>query len=151
MVISRTTDSPPTSPIGGLSHVRSTYRSPVGELSVGAGPMVDMERIDTNPRSGTNAVEVRGLVKHYGATKALDGVDLDVREGTVLGVLGPNGAGKTTLVRRLSTLITPDAGHAVVAGYDVVRQPRQLAPPDRPDRAVRLGRREALSAGRTST
>lgn len=79
-----------------------------------------MTRIDKN------AVEVRGLVKHYGETKALDGVDLDVREGTVLGVLGPNGAGKTTLVRCLSTLITPDAGHAVVAGYDVVKQPRQL-------------------------
>ncbi|GHD98091.1 daunorubicin resistance protein DrrA family ABC transporter ATP-binding protein [Streptomyces alanosinicus] len=69
---------------------------------------------------------VRGLVKHYGETKALDGVDLDVREGTVMGVLGPNGAGKTTLVRILSTLITPDAGQATVAGYDVVRQPRQL-------------------------
>ncbi|MEU0716478.1 ATP-binding cassette domain-containing protein [Streptomyces lavendulocolor] len=77
-------------------------------------------------RSDTNAVEVRGLVKHYGDTKALDGVDLDVREGTVLGVLGPNGAGKTTLVRCLSTLILPDAGTATVAGYDVVRQPRQL-------------------------
>ncbi|MFI2348828.1 ATP-binding cassette domain-containing protein [Streptomyces sp. NPDC019443] len=79
-----------------------------------------MTRIDNN------AVEVRGLVKHYGETKALDGVDLDVREGTVVGVLGPNGAGKTTLVRCLSTLVVPDAGHAVVAGYDVVRQPRQL-------------------------
>ncbi|QIP86802.1 ATP-binding cassette domain-containing protein [Streptomyces sp. Tu 2975] len=79
-----------------------------------------MTRIDKN------AVEVRGLVKHFGETKALDGVDLDVREGTVLGVLGPNGAGKTTLVRCLSTLIVPDAGHATVAGYDVVRQPRQL-------------------------
>ncbi|MFB6877545.1 ATP-binding cassette domain-containing protein [Streptomyces sp. NPDC056323] len=88
--------------------------------------MVDMTRIDKNPRSGSNAVEVRGLVKHYGSTKALDGVDLDVREGTVLGVLGPNGAGKTTLVRCLSTLIVPDAGHATVAGYDVVKQPRQL-------------------------
>ncbi|ORT60385.1 ATP-binding cassette domain-containing protein [Streptomyces sp. CB03238] len=77
-------------------------------------------------RSDTNAVEVRGLVKHYGATKALDGVDLSVREGTVLGVLGPNGAGKTTLVRCLSTLIVPDAGTATVAGYDVVREPRQL-------------------------
>ncbi|GAA1311594.1 ATP-binding cassette domain-containing protein [Streptomyces sanglieri] len=85
-----------------------------------------MTRIDKNPRSGSNAVEVRGLVKHYGSTKALDGVDLDVREGTVLGVLGPNGAGKTTLVRCLSTLILPDAGHATVAGYDVVKQPRQL-------------------------
>nr|WP_190344664.1 ATP-binding cassette domain-containing protein [Streptomyces venezuelae] len=86
-----------------------------------------MTRIDKNPQSGvTNAVEVRGLVKHYGETKALDGVDLDVREGTVLGVLGPNGAGKTTLVRCLSTLVVPDAGRATVAGYDVVRQPRQL-------------------------
>lgn len=72
------------------------------------------------------AVEVRGLVKHYGETRALDGVDLDVRQGTVLGVLGPNGAGKTTLVRILSTLIAPDAGSARVAGYDVVAQPRQL-------------------------
>ncbi|MFD5424586.1 ATP-binding cassette domain-containing protein [Streptomyces sp. NPDC127084] len=77
-------------------------------------------------RSDKNAVEVRGLVKHYGETKALDGVDLDVREGTVLGVLGPNGAGKTTLVRCLSTLIVPDAGRATVAGLDVVRQPRRV-------------------------
>ena len=77
-------------------------------------------------RSHTNAVEVRGLVKHFGDTKALDGVDLDVREGTVLGVLGPNGAGKTTLVRCLSTLLVPDAGTATVAGYDVVKHPRQL-------------------------
>lgn len=69
---------------------------------------------------------VRGLVKHYGETKALDGVDLEVREGTVMGVLGPNGAGKTTLVRILSTLLAPDSGHATVVGYDVVRQPRQL-------------------------
>lgn len=86
-----------------------------------------MTRIDKNPSDAAPdaAVTVRGLVKHYGETKALDGVDLDVREGTVLGVLGPNGAGKTTLVRCLSTLITPDAGRATVAGYDVVRQPRQ--------------------------
>lgn len=66
------------------------------------------------------------MVKHYGETKALDGVDLDVREGTVMGVLGPNGAGKTTLVRILSTLLQPTAGQATVAGYDVLRQPRQL-------------------------
>ncbi|MDO0932629.1 ATP-binding cassette domain-containing protein [Streptomyces sp. DG2A-72] len=82
-----------------------------------------MTRIDKN---ATVAVSVRGLVKHYGETKALDGVDLEVREGTVMGVLGPNGAGKTTLVRILSTLITPDTGQATVAGYDVVRQPRML-------------------------
>ncbi|WP_340380407.1 ATP-binding cassette domain-containing protein [Streptomyces sp. SS7] len=85
-----------------------------------------MTRIDTNPGGAGSAVTVRGLVKHYGETKALDGVDLDVREGTVMGVLGPNGAGKTTLVRILCTLLAADAGQATVAGYDVVRQPRQL-------------------------
>jgi oleandomycin transport system ATP-binding protein len=87
--------------------------------------VVDMTtRLTDN--GGTAAVEVRGLVKHYGPTKALDGVDLEVRQGTVLGVLGPNGAGKTTLVRVLSTLVRPDAGTARVAGYDVLKQPRQL-------------------------
>lgn len=87
--------------------------------------VVDMTtRLTEN--GGTAAVEVRGLVKHYGPTKALDGVDLEVRQGTVLGVLGPNGAGKTTLVRVLSTLVRPDAGSAHVAGYDVLKQPRQL-------------------------
>ncbi|MGW0824664.1 ATP-binding cassette domain-containing protein [Streptomyces sp. NPDC002845] len=85
-----------------------------------------MTRIDKNPDGARSAVSVRGLVKHYGETRALDGVDLEVREGTVMGVLGPNGAGKTTLVRCLSTLIRPDAGDATVAGYDVLRQPRQL-------------------------
>ncbi|MTE18778.1 ATP-binding cassette domain-containing protein [Streptomyces sp. TRM43335] len=72
------------------------------------------------------AVRVRGLVKGFGDTRAVDGVDLDVAEGTVLGVLGPNGAGKTTLVRCLATLLTPDAGTASVAGYDVVRRPHAL-------------------------
>ncbi|MBK3627928.1 MULTISPECIES: ATP-binding cassette domain-containing protein [Streptomyces] len=85
-----------------------------------------MTRIDKNPSGARSAVTVRGLVKHYGETKALDGVDLDVRAGTVMGVLGPNGAGKTTLVRILSTLLAADSGHATVAGYDVARQPRQL-------------------------
>ncbi|MFJ4683166.1 ATP-binding cassette domain-containing protein [Streptomyces sp. NPDC088789] len=85
-----------------------------------------MTRIDKNPTGGDIAVTVRGLVKHYGETKALDGVDVDVREGTVMGVLGPNGAGKTTLVRILSTLLAPDGGRATVAGYDVIRQPRML-------------------------
>ncbi|NLU71767.1 ATP-binding cassette domain-containing protein [Streptomyces sp. HNM0575] len=81
---------------------------------------------DNATRRGTHAVEVRGLVKHFGETRAVDGIDLDVHEGTVMGVLGPNGAGKTTLVRILSTLLLPDAGRATVAGYDVVRQPRRL-------------------------
>jgi oleandomycin transport system ATP-binding protein len=67
------------------------------------------------------AIAAEGLVKRYGSTTALDGVDLSVPTGTVLGVLGPNGAGKTTAVRILGTLLRPDAGHATVGGYDVVR------------------------------
>ncbi|MEU5362704.1 ATP-binding cassette domain-containing protein [Streptomyces sp. NPDC005925] len=87
----------------------------------------DISTIDDIDVGNTGtAVAVRGLVKRYGSTTALDGVDLDVREGTVMGVLGPNGAGKTTLVRILSTLLAPDGGRATVAGYDVLRQPRQL-------------------------
>jgi oleandomycin transport system ATP-binding protein len=74
----------------------------------------------------TNAIVAEGLVKRFGETTALDGVDLAVREGTVLGLLGPNGAGKTTAVRVLATLIRPDAGHATVGGYDVVRQAHQV-------------------------
>src|SRR5215203_2624343 len=58
--------------------------------------------------------------------RALDGIDLDVAEGTVLGLLGPNGAGKTTTVRILATLMKPDAGHATVAGFDVVKQADEL-------------------------
>ena len=67
------------------------------------------------------AIHATGLVKTFGETRALDGVDLDVPEGSVLGLLGPNGAGKTTTVRLLATLLRPDAGTAVVAGHDVVR------------------------------
>ncbi|GAA2867433.1 daunorubicin resistance protein DrrA family ABC transporter ATP-binding protein [Actinoplanes cyaneus] len=74
----------------------------------------------------TNAVHVEGLVKRYGDTTALAGVDLTVRPGTVLGLLGPNGAGKTTAVRILATLIQPDAGHATVGGFDVVRQAHEV-------------------------
>jgi oleandomycin transport system ATP-binding protein len=72
------------------------------------------------------AIRAEGLVKHFGETKALDGIDLEVRSGTVLGLLGPNGAGKTTAVRVLSTLLRPDAGHATVGGYDVVREAHQV-------------------------
>ncbi|WP_410655833.1 ATP-binding cassette domain-containing protein [Amycolatopsis sp. lyj-112] len=71
----------------------------------------------------THAIRAEGLVKHYGETKALDGVDLEVPAGKVVGVLGPNGAGKTTAVRILATLIRPDSGHASVFGYDVVKNP----------------------------
>src|SRR4051812_20024285 len=77
-----------------------------------------------------DAVVAEGLVKIYRSRKsevrALDGLDLSVGEGTVLGLLGPNGAGKTTTVRILATLLKPDAGRATVAGLDVVRQAQQL-------------------------
>ena len=68
----------------------------------------------------STAIEARGLVKLYGETRALDGLDLSVEAGTILGVLGPNGAGKTTAVRVLCTLTQPNAGWARVAGFDVV-------------------------------
>ena len=73
-----------------------------------------------------HAIWAEGLVKRFGETTALDGVDLGVRAGTVLGLLGPNGAGKTTVVRVLSTLLQPDAGHATVGGYDVVRDAHRV-------------------------
>jgi ABC-2 type transport system ATP-binding protein len=66
------------------------------------------------------AVEAVGLVKSFGETRAVDGVDLAVRTGSVYGVLGPNGAGKTTTIRMLATLLRPDAGAARVLGRDVV-------------------------------
>lgn len=72
------------------------------------------------------AIYAEGLVKTFGDVKALDGVDLDVPEGTVLGLLGPNGAGKTTAVRCLTTLLRPDSGKLLVAGLDVLKQPNEV-------------------------
>jgi ABC-2 type transport system ATP-binding protein len=66
------------------------------------------------------AIEASGLVKSFGDTRAVDGVDLSVRSGSVYGVLGPNGAGKTTTIRMLATLLKPDAGSARVLGHDIV-------------------------------
>ncbi len=74
----------------------------------------------------TYAIEAHGLVKRFGKTTALAGVDLTARTGSVLGLLGPNGAGKTTAVRILATLLRPDAGSATVSGYDVVRDAHQV-------------------------
>jgi ABC-2 type transport system ATP-binding protein len=68
------------------------------------------------------AIEATGLVKSFGGTRAVDGVDLAVRSGSVYGVLGPNGAGKTTTIRMLATLLRPDAGSARVFGHDIVRE-----------------------------
>ncbi|MEU7007942.1 ATP-binding cassette domain-containing protein [Streptomyces sp. NPDC046332] len=72
------------------------------------------------------AIYAEGLVKTFGDVRALDGVDLDVPEGTVLGLLGPNGAGKTTAVRVLTTLLQPDSGRALVAGIDVLKHPNEV-------------------------
>ncbi|HEU5159300.1 MAG TPA: ATP-binding cassette domain-containing protein [Streptosporangiaceae bacterium] len=74
----------------------------------------------------TYAIQAEGLVKRFGETEALAGVDLEARQGTVLGVLGPNGAGKTTAVRILATLLRPDEGTAQVAGHDVVRDAHRV-------------------------
>lgn len=73
-----------------------------------------------------NAIEAEGLRKTFGKIRALDGIDMVAREGTVFSLLGPNGAGKTTAIRVLSTLLRPDSGRASVGGYDVVRQPREV-------------------------
>ncbi|MDR3202211.1 MAG: ATP-binding cassette domain-containing protein [Bifidobacteriaceae bacterium] len=78
------------------------------------------------PPGAPLAVEARGLVKAYGSTRAVDGIDLEVPAGSVFGFLGPNGAGKTTTIRMLATLIRPDAGRATVFGRDVVRQAQQV-------------------------
>jgi oleandomycin transport system ATP-binding protein len=69
----------------------------------------------------SQVIRAEGLRKRFGDTQALDGVDLGVEQGTVLGVLGPNGAGKTTAVRVLATLLRPDEGRAEICGFDVVR------------------------------
>ncbi len=74
----------------------------------------------------TDMIRTSGLVKRYGKVTALDGLDLVVPKGTVLGLLGPNGAGKTTAVRILATLLIPDAGSAEVAGIDVITRPDEV-------------------------
>jgi ABC-2 type transport system ATP-binding protein len=75
---------------------------------------------------GSPAVRAERLVKTFGSTRALDGVDLEIPAGKVLGLLGPNGAGKTTTVRILTTLLRPDSGRAWVAGHDVLADPESV-------------------------
>ena len=103
----------------------------------------------------TLAIEAVGLVKSFGDTRAVDGVDLAVRRGSVYGVLGPNGAGKTTTIRMLATLLHPDAGTARVLGHDIVargrRGPRRAsASPASSPRSTRTspGRENLILLGR---
>jgi ABC-2 type transport system ATP-binding protein len=72
------------------------------------------------------AIETTGLVKTFGKTRAVDGVDLGIRSGSVYGLLGPNGAGKTTIIRVLTTLLKPTSGRALVLGHDVSAQPAEV-------------------------
>ena len=101
----------------------------------------------------TTMIEADGLQKRYGETQALRGVDLTVPAGTVCGLLGPNGAGKTTAVRVLTTLTRPDAGHARVAGFDVltdamrVRRRIGLASQDATVDALLSGRQNLVMVG----
>lgn len=84
-------------------------------------PLARGERLDVN-----HSIWAEGLVKRFGETTALNGVDLAVRSGSVFGLLGPNGAGKTTAVHILATLLKPDGGYGKVGGYDVVSQAHQV-------------------------
>ncbi|GGG53647.1 ATP-binding cassette domain-containing protein [Paenibacillus radicis (ex Gao et al. 2016)] len=81
---------------------------------------IQTKRID--PNNGDWAVEAHGLVKVFGDNRAVDGVDLNVKAGSIYGVLGPNGAGKTTTIRMLATLLRPDAGKAKIFGHDVEKE-----------------------------
>lgn len=74
----------------------------------------------------SDMIRATGLVKHYGKVLALDGLDLSVPQGSILGLLGPNGAGKTTAIRILTTLLLADSGSAEVAGFDVVDEPGKV-------------------------
>ena len=117
-----TADNEQVSSTDASAHVAAQLRrgaNSTGRAEPGTGPVTGV-----NGRgSSVPAVRVGDVVKHFGATVALDGAGLEVPAGMVFGLLGPNGAGKTTLVRVLATLLAPDAGRAEVFGHDVVREP----------------------------
>lgn len=84
--------------------------------------MENVQKTKTVSIHGDWAVEAHGLVKTFGNNRAVDGVDLNVKAGTIYGVLGPNGAGKTTTISMLATLLKPDAGSARIFGHDVMKE-----------------------------
>ena len=102
-----------------MKAVRASCEGPARGLRAAPCNLPSMHSLTSRPL----AVEARGLHKAFGATQALDGVDLTVPTGTVLGVLGPNGAGKTTAVRILATVLSPDGGEARIGGHDVFADP----------------------------
>ena len=99
----------------------------------------------------SSAIAVSGLRKAYGDKVVLDGIDLDVRAGTVFSLLGPNGAGKTTTVNVLTTLMKADGGTVRVAGHDVATETKAGARGHRGHRSVRRGGRSADWGRRTSS
>src|SRR6201989_3632065 len=90
------------------------------------GHMNDLTDLTPASGSGALAVSTTGLVKAFGDTRAVDGIDLEVHRGQIFGVLGPNGAGKTTMLRMLATLLPIDAAQAHVFGVDVRREPHRI-------------------------
>src|SRR5690606_9107847 len=94
-----------------ISRASTVTRGPLGDT-----PFIPMK----------HAIETSQISKSFGATRALAGIDLAIRQGSVYGLLGPNGAGKTTTVRILATLLRPDGGSAKVLGHDVVRDARAV-------------------------
>src|SRR4051812_45718796 len=88
-----------------------------------SGPAARTERRRT---ADMPAITARGLVRSFDGVPAVDGLDLEIRQGEIYGFLGPNGAGKSTTVRVLCTLLAPTSGEAVVAGYDVATHPGQV-------------------------
>ena len=83
-------------------------------------------RVATSDAAADAAVRTEGLVRRFGSTVAVDGLDLCVRRGEIYGFLGPNGAGKSTVVRILCTLLKPSAGSVSVAGFDVLESPKSV-------------------------
>src|ERR1700704_1936045 len=81
--------------------------------------------LNDNPNA-RSAIKAERLVRQFDGLTAVDGLDLDIREGEIYGFLGPNGAGKSTTVRVLCTLLSPTGGRATVAGYDVATQPDKV-------------------------
>src|ERR1700691_3479998 len=95
--------------------------------------MTDVHRYPGGPSEGIDpgqegpvAIDTEGLVRRFGSFTAVDGIDLSIARGEIYGFLGPNGAGKSTLLRMLCTLLRPSAGHAVIAGHDVVDEPQEV-------------------------